>query len=199
MKPSGPILLFPTDLEPEERAAQSLQLNPFDQLSGINLPGVHPERIAVRQLALIAWRSKLDEPPVARPFLRRYSVDVACESGLLVPAACCAEVSWFISVNPVMIAVIKRPARSGFFLFCKRLPAQIRSASEILARTLAMPNRSTAFILSMPLVRSFRPSDLLGPCQLLGSGAPDRAAERRHKRDGSRDNNCRGDDGEQCR
>jgi hypothetical protein len=38
-----------------------------------------------------------------------------------------------------------------------------------------------------------------GVTRLIGSGAPDRAAERRHKRDGSRDNNCRGYDGEQCR
>jgi hypothetical protein len=38
-----------------------------------------------------------------------------------------------------------------------------------------------------------------GVTGLLGSGAPDGAAERRHKRDGSRDNNRRGYDGEQCR
>jgi hypothetical protein len=38
-----------------------------------------------------------------------------------------------------------------------------------------------------------------GVTRLLGSGAPDRAAERRHKRDGSRNNDCGGYDGEQCR
>ena len=45
-----------------------------------------------------------------------------------------------------------------------------------------------------------RPYISFAECRwLLGSGAPDRAAERRHKRDGSRDNNSRGYDGEQCR
>jgi hypothetical protein len=42
-------------------------------------------------------------------------------------------------------------------------------------------------------------ADPEGVNRLLGSGAPDRAAERRHKRDGSRDDNCGGYDGEQCR
>jgi hypothetical protein len=50
MEPYGPVLPVPKDLEPEERAAPSFQLNPFDQLPGINLFGVHLEGIAVRQL-----------------------------------------------------------------------------------------------------------------------------------------------------
>ena len=88
MKPDGTILPIPMDLEPEERAAQSLQLNPFDQLSGVNLPSVHLECIAVRQLApfLDRMAERLDEPPVVRPFLRRYSVDVAGEFGLCSPS-----------------------------------------------------------------------------------------------------------------
>ena len=82
MEPNGAVLPVPTDLEPEERAAPSFQLNPFDQLTGVNLFGVHLERIAVRQLTPILDRAteRLDEPPVARPLLRRYSVDVADES-----------------------------------------------------------------------------------------------------------------------
>jgi hypothetical protein len=71
------------DLEPEERSAPSFQLNPFDQLTGVNLFGVHLEGIAVRQFTPFQYRvtQRLDEPPVACPFLRKYSVDVAGESG----------------------------------------------------------------------------------------------------------------------
>lgn len=88
MEPYGPVLPVPMDLEPEERAAPSFQLNPFDQLPGINLFGVHLEGIAVRQFTPFLDRvaERLDEPSVARPFLRRYSVDVARESGLRRPS-----------------------------------------------------------------------------------------------------------------
>jgi hypothetical protein len=74
LTPSGPVKWSHTarscrgqkDLEPEERTAQSFQLNPIDQLIGVNLFGVHPERIAVRQFALssIGAAERLDEPPV---------------------------------------------------------------------------------------------------------------------------------------
>jgi hypothetical protein len=43
-------------LEPEKRAALSFDLDPFDQLPGAHLGGVHLERIAVRQLAPILYR-----------------------------------------------------------------------------------------------------------------------------------------------
>jgi hypothetical protein len=59
-------------------------------MSGVNLPSVHLECIAIRQLTPLLDRmmERLDEPPVARPFLRRYSVDVACEFGL------CGSTGW---------------------------------------------------------------------------------------------------------
>src|SRR5260370_36395423 len=88
MEPYGPVLLVPVDLKPEERATLSFQPNPFDQLPGINLFGVHLEGIAVRQLTSFLDRvaERLDEPSVARPFPRRYSVDVAREFGLRRPS-----------------------------------------------------------------------------------------------------------------
>jgi len=83
MEPYGSPLPVPMDLESEKRAAPSFQLNPFDQLIDANLFGVHLEGIAVRQLAPFPNRvaERLDEPLVARPFLRGYSIDVAGESG----------------------------------------------------------------------------------------------------------------------
>src|ERR1700738_4637173 len=74
MEPYGSPLPVPMDLESEKRAAPSFQLNPFDQLIDANLFGVHLEGIAVRQLAPFPNRvaERLDEPLVARPFLRGY-------------------------------------------------------------------------------------------------------------------------------
>jgi hypothetical protein len=51
-------------------------------------------------------------------------------SASVLPPAGCAAVSWFISINPVMIAVIKTPARCRFFLFSKHRPAQLTSEFE---------------------------------------------------------------------
>ena len=83
MESYGSLLLVQMDLEPEERAAPSFQLNPFDQLIGVNLFGVHLQGIAVRQFVPFLNRvsERLDEPFVARPFQRRYSIDVAGEPG----------------------------------------------------------------------------------------------------------------------
>ncbi len=51
MEPYGPVLPVPTDLEPEERTALPFQLDPCDQLRGVNSSGVNLERVAVWQFA----------------------------------------------------------------------------------------------------------------------------------------------------
>jgi hypothetical protein len=78
----------PRSADPNGWTAQPFQLNPFDQLIGIDVFGVHLEGKAVRQLAPLLDRvaERLDKPPVARPFPRRYSVDVARKAGLWSPS-----------------------------------------------------------------------------------------------------------------
>jgi len=79
MEPYEVILPFPTDLEPKERAALPFQLDPFDQLAGAYLCSVHLEHITVRELKPFLGRTaeRIDEPAIARPLPRSYSVDVA--------------------------------------------------------------------------------------------------------------------------
>jgi hypothetical protein len=71
------------DFEPEERTTLPFQLNPFGQLTSVNLFGVYPEGIAIGRLAPFLHRvsERLDEPLVARPLLKRYSIDVTGEHG----------------------------------------------------------------------------------------------------------------------
>jgi hypothetical protein len=76
MEPYGLVLAGPRDLELEERAALSFQLNPFGQLISAHVLRVHPEVKAVGQLTLFLYRmsERLDELSVPLPFLRRNSV-----------------------------------------------------------------------------------------------------------------------------
>jgi hypothetical protein len=128
MEPYGPVLPVPKDLEFEERATPSFQLYPFDQLPGINLFGVHLEGIAVRQLtpSLDRVAERLDEPSVARPFPRRYSVMLHVSSDSVVLAASCAA-PWFININPVMSVVTRAQAFQWFLLPRQSRPGQTNS------------------------------------------------------------------------